>query len=278
MGYVTEKVVAGFRAWLARAERSEGTIEKYIRDAERFLSWLGGRPVTKEAVLAWKESLLAGRRAGTVNAMLAAVNSLLEFLGRGECRVKALRVQKEAFRKASRELTREEYQRLTEAAERLGRRRTGLVLETLCATGIRVSELRYITVEAAKQGQAVVSLKGKVRTILIPRPLAKKLKRYAEKRGIEQGEIFITRTGRSLGRKQIWAELKALCGAAGVEESKVYPHNLRHLFARTFYKACRDVAKLADVLGHSSINTTRIYLISTGEEHLRQLERLGLVS
>ena len=192
--------------------------------------------------------------------------------------MKPLRIQRRLFRDESRELTKAEYERLVSAAEALGRERLALLLEAICATGIRVSEVRYLTVEAAGRGIAEIRLKGKIRTILLPGRLCRKLLKYARKQKTASGEIFVTGSGRGISRKQIWAEMKALCARAGVEASKVFPHNLRHLFARTFYRACRDVAKLADVLGHSSIETTRIYLISTGAEHARTLARLGLVS
>ena len=210
--------------------------------------------------------------------MVAAVNKFFSLCGWTDCRVKALRLQRRLFREEGRELTRREYDRLLAAARRSGKGQLELLMEAICATGIRVSEVKYLTVEAARAGRAEVHLKGKVRTILIPGKLRKKLLGYAKEKKIASGEIFLTRGGKSLSRKQIWAEMKALCKAAGVSPSKVFPHNLRHLFARTFYQVCRDVAKLADVLGHSSIETTRIYLISTGAEHARQLERLGLVS
>ncbi|MBC8577475.1 tyrosine-type recombinase/integrase [Oscillospiraceae bacterium BX1] len=201
----------------------------------------------------------------------------MNFLGRGDCRVRYLRIQRRLFRGRERELNREEYLRLLETAQKEGRERLRLLMETICATGIRVSEVRYITVEAARRGHAGIFLKGKVRVILLPGKLCRKLMKYAKKKKIGSGEIFLTRTGKGMSRKEIWSAMKSLCGAAKVERSKVFPHNLRHLFARTFYKACRDVAKLADVLGHSSIETTRIYLVSTGEEHSRQIERLNLV-
>ena len=194
-----------------------------------------------------------------------------------DLRVRPLRLQRKLFRDESRDLSKAEYDRLVSTAERLGRERLALLLETICATGIRVSEVRYVTVEAAERGKAEISLKGKIRTILLPGKLCRKLLKYARKNKTASGEIFLTRNGTGLSRRQIWAEMKALCAEAGVEAGKVFPHNLRHLFARTFYHVCRDVAKLADVLGHSSIETTRIYLISTGAEHARTLERLGLV-
>ena len=206
------------------------------------------------------------------------MDRLFGFLGWEGCKVKHLKVQRRLFREPGKELTREEYERLVIAARISGKARLALLLEAICATGIRVSEVRYLTVEAARAGKAEIMLKGKIRTILLPNKLCRKLLKYAKKQNTAAGEVFVTRSGKSLSRKQIWAEMKALCKAAGVAPSKVFPHNLRHLFARIFYKACKDVAKLADVLGHSSIETTRIYLISTGAEHAKMLEKLRLVS
>ena len=271
--------LAAFRRWLLEEEREPATIEKYLREVRAFAAWLEGAPVTKEGATAWKARLTAsGFQPGTVNGKLSALNKFFTFLGWSDCRVKYLKIQRRVFRSSGRELSREEYTRLLETARVLGRKRLALLIETICATGIRVSELKYITVESVRNGRTEISLKGKIRTILIPGKLCRKLLKYARKRKIASGEIFLTRSGKSLSRRQIWAEMKALCARAGVERTKVFPHNLRHLFARTFYRACRDVVKLADVLGHSSIETTRIYLISTGAEHARQLERLGLVS
>ncbi len=268
-----------YRTHLLREERAPSTIANYLRAIQAFSAWLDGRAVTKELAAAWKEHLLArGQAPVTVNAKLSALNGFLRFSGLDGCRVKLLKLQRRAFRDGSRELTRDEYQRLLDAARSRGQERLELLLETICATGIRVSEARYITVEAARRGRADVSLKGKVRTILLPGKLCRKLLKYAKKRKTAAGEIFLTRGGRGLSRRQIWREMKGLCGQAGVEPSKVFPHNLRHLFATAFYRATRDIARLADVLGHSSIETTRIYLLATGAEHARQLERLGLVS
>ena len=271
--------LAAFRRWLLEEEREPATIEKYLREVRAFAAWLEGAPVTKEGATAWKARLTAsGFQPGTVNGKLSALNKFFAFLGWPDCRVKYLKIQRRMFRSSGRELSRKDYTCLVETARELGRERLALLIETICATGIRVSELKYITVESMRNGRTEISLKGKIRTILIPGKLCRKLLKYARKRKIASGEIFLTRSGKSLSRRQIWAEMKALCARAGVERSKVFPHNLRHLFARTFYRACRDVVKLADVLGHSSIETTRIYLISTGAEHARQLERLGLVS
>ncbi len=264
---------------MRREERVPATIRNYLRDIHSFTAWLAGQAVTKELVAAWKAHLLAeGRAPATVNTKLSALNGLFRFLGWRECQVRFLKIQRRVFRDAARELRREDYLRLLETAQGSGQERTALLMETICASGLRVSELRYITVEAARQGRAEISLKGKVRTILLPGKLCRKLLKYAGKKKISSGEIFVTRGGRSLSRKQIWREMKALCRQAGVAPSKVFPHNLRHLFAATFYRASRDIVKLADLLGHSSINTTRIYLMTTGTEHVRQLERLGLIT
>ena len=273
-----EKLMA-FRLYLREEEREEGTIEKYLRDIRAFAVWAGGREVNKELTASWKEHLKGeGFQPETVNGKLSALNKFLRFLGWEDCRVRYLKIQRRLFRSTEKELTKEEYVRLLETADTQGKTRLALLMETICATGIRVSEVKYITVEAVQAGRAEVSLKGKIRTILIPGRLCRKLQKYAKRQKTVSGEIFLTRNGKGLTRRQIWAEMKALCRAAGVAASKVFPHNLRHLFARTFYRAYKDVARLADVLGHSSIETTRIYLISTGIEHARQIERLGLIS
>lgn len=235
--------------------------------------------VDKEAATGWKTWLVKqGYAAVTVNAMLSSLNGFFCFQGWKECRVKYLKIQRRTFRDQGRELTRAEYERLLEAAGKEGNVRLALLLETICATGIRVSEVKYITVEALRRKRADISLKGKIRTILIPGKLCKKLASYAKKRKMKSGEIFVTRNGNGMCRRQIWGEMKKLCEKARVNSSKVFPHNLRHLFARTFYHVSKDIVKLADVLGHSNIETTRIYLISTGETHARQMDRLGLVS
>lgn len=276
---ITREYVSLFERELRLEEREQSTIEKYLRDVRDFWSWAEERTVTKETVVAWKEHLrLSGYRPESVNSKLAALNKFFGVLGWNECRSKYLKIQRKLFRGTEKELSREEYLRLVRTAEETGKIRLSMLMETICATGIRVSEVKYITLEAVRAGRAEVSLKGKIRTILIPMKLCRKLQKYAKKQKIVSGELFLTRNGHSLSRRQIWAEMKTLCLKAGVTASKVFPHNLRHLFARTFYRVSRDVAKLADVLGHSNIETTRIYLISTGVEHARQLERLGLVS
>lgn len=235
-------------------------------------------PVDKETTVGWKSHLTGeGYAPVTVNSMLSALNGFLRFMGWEESRVKFLKVQRCLFRDKGRELSRQEYERLIDAAVRQGDNRLALLIETICSTGIRVSEVRYITMEAVKNRRAVVSLKGKIRTILLTGKLCKKLRDYARKEGIGSGKIFLAENGKGIDRRRIWREMKKLCGKAGVEKRKVFPHNLRHLFARTFYKVSKDIVELADILGHSSIETTRIYLISTGEGHARRMERLQLI-
>lgn len=273
----TERIDAYCLSLLAD-ERSAGTISKYRHDLTAFAHWLDGRAVTKETAAGWKNYLShCGYAPRTINSMLAAVNGFCRFMA-WHIKVKFLKIQRQIFRDSSRELTKEEYDRLLAAARESGQERLALIMETLCATGIRISELRYITVEAAKDGRATIALKGKIRTILLPTKLYRKLIKYAKKEKIASGAIFRTKSGKPISRRQVWYELKRLCQAAGVEPGKVFPHNFRHLFATTFYKACKDIARLADVLGHSSIETTRIYLAVSGAEQARQLDRLGLVS
>ena len=273
----TERIDAYCLSLLAD-ERAAGTIAKYRRDLTAFALWLGGRPVSKENSTGWKAHLLnRGYAPRTINSMLAAVNSFFRFAG-WNIKVKFLKIQRQLFRDATRELNRAEYTQLLAAARSSGQERLALIMEALCATGIRISELRYITVAAAQQGKATISLKGKIRTILLSTKLCRKLLKYAKKQKIAVGEIFLTSSGKGISRRQVWHELKRLCAAAGVESSKVFPHNFRRLFAVTYYKASRDIARLADVLGHSSIETTRIYLTVSGADQARQLDRLGLVS
>ena len=276
--YLTEREIECFTVYLRRDEREPATVEAYLRALRRFARWADGRSVTKELAVEWKAELSAsGYRPVSVNAMLAAVNKFFTCMGREDCKVKYLRLQRQMFRRPERELTKAEYLRLVQAAREKGGRRLELLLETICATGIRVGELKYITVEAVRAGVAEIALKGKIRTILLPHRLCRKLQKYAKQQKIASGKIFLTQDGFPVSRQSIWTRMKALCEAAGVERSKVFPHNLRSLFARSFYGSCHDVVRLADVLGHSSIETTRIYLMSTGKEYLRQLDKLGLV-
>ena len=266
-----------FFAYLQAEEKSPATIEKYRREAARFAAWLGGGELTREAARAYKEKLSGERAPAGVNGAVAALNLLFDFLGAPECRLKAVRIQRKIFRDEARELTQNEYRRLLTAAKSAKNERLLLVMETICATGIRVSELKFFTVEAVKQGRVEVTNKGKTRTVFLPGKLRKVLLGYARARKITAGPVFVTRNGRPLNRSNIWRQMKELCRDAKVAESKVFPHNLRHLFARTYYGLEKDIVRLADILGHSSINTTRIYTMESGETHRRQLEKMRLV-
>lgn len=275
--FLTSKEIERFRNYLREEEKSENTLEKYIRDVTAFSEFCSGA-ITKDTVIAYKQSLIDGGYAvRSINSMLASLNSLFSFLGWYELRVKSLKVQQQVFCPEEKELTKAEYERLCRTAERKQNERLCLILQTICGTGIRVSELQFITVEAVKKGEAMVSLKGKTRSIFIVRDLQKKLLRYISAHHITTGAIFITRTGKPMSRTNIWREMKNLCIEAEVNPEKVFPHNLRHLFARVFYGIEKDIAKLADILGHSSINTTRIYIISTGTEHRQRMERMRLI-
>ncbi len=271
-------MICAFEAYLQREEKSANTIGKYLRDARSFALFCADIIVTKEAVVAYKEHLInGGYSVRSVNSMLASLNSLFSFLNWTEFRVKSVKVQRTVYYPREKELTREEYMRLADTARKKGNTRLNLLLQTICGTGIRVSELQFITVEAVRRGEVSVSLKGKTRTVFIVRALRKKLLSYAAEQGIKSGAIFITRTGRPVSRTNIWREMKGICAQSNVNPAKVFPHNLRRLFARVFYSLEKDIAKLADILGHSSINTTRIYIISTGAEHRRQMENMRLI-
>ena len=274
---VTYEQLDTFRAMLENEEKSAATLDKYCRDARYFAQWLGDQPLTHQVALQYKNELLTRFAASSVNSMLAALNSFFRAIGRQDCRVRQVRVQYQPYCPEDRELSAQEYAALVRAARQQGRARTALLLQTICATGIRVSELPAITAEAARRGVAVVRCKGKSRRVLIPTRLQKKLLRYMKQHRIAFGPVFVTRSGAPLDRSNIWREMKALCRAAGVSDKKVFPHNFRHLFARTFYRLNKDLAKLADLLGHSSINTTRIYIRTTSAEHRRCLERMRLV-
>lgn len=278
MGYKMKKEqVAFFQMKLVEEEKSAATIQKYLRDIEGFFAFVGREAVTKDTVVRYKQYLQERYKPSSVNSILAAVNRFLKEMGWFDCVVKALKVQRQAFRAKERELTKTEYFRLLRVAKEQKNMRLCLLMQTICATGIRVSELRFITVQAVKSGRATVSLKGKTRTVLIPSALCRELKAYAKEWGIQKGSIFITKSGRPMDRSNILHGMKALCEAAGVDRRKVFPHNLRHLFACLFYQAEKDLSRLADLLGHSNINTTRIYTCVSGEEQARQIERLGLV-
>ena len=275
---LTQRNIEQFYTCLKTEEKSHNTIEKYIRDVTAFMVYLADTAVTKETVIAYKNKLISENYAvRSINSMLASVNSLLAFLGWTECKVKSIKLQRQVYCSEEKELTKAEYTRLVNTAQQKGNERLNLLIQTICCTGIRVSELQFITVEAVKNSEAIVSLKGKTRTVFIVKDLKQKLLRYAAEQKIESGMIFITRSGKPMSRTNIWREMKNLCESANVNPNKVFPHNLRHLFARTFYSIEKDIAKLADILGHSSINTTRIYIISTGNEHRKRMENMRLI-
>lgn len=275
---LTEKQISAFAAHLKNEEKSENTVKKYIRDVRAFAAYADVSDITKEMVVAYKNKLLTDNYAArSINSMIASINGLFVFLGWADLKVKSIKLQRQSYCPEEKELTKAEYMRLVSTAKQKGNERLYLLIQTICGTGIRVSELQYITVEAVKYGEAVVSLKGKTRSVFIVRELQKKLLRYATDQKITTGAIFITRSGKPMSRTNIWREMKNLCEQAGVNQNKVFPHNLRHLFARTFYGIEKDIAKLADILGHSSINTTRIYIITTGNEHRQRMENMRLI-
>lgn len=276
---LTPQLIEDYLRRLAEDERGAATIDKYRRDLLRFYEFLPpDKAVDKAVVLSWKEQLVARKYASSsVNVMLASVNGLLTFAGRPEWRAKFLKRQRAAFCDERRELRRAEYEKLVATARREKKTRLTLMMETICSTGIRVSELAFVTVEAVRAGRAELMLKGKCRRILFPAALVRKLSRYAAERRIARGPIFTDKTGSPVSRHRVWYEMKKLGARAGVAASKVFPHNLRHLFARTFYALERDLSKLADLLGHSNVETTRLYIITAGVEHLRQLDKMKLV-
>ena len=274
---ITAKMIAGFREHLFLEERSVATIQKYIRDVKAFMAYAQNSAITKETVIAYKKYLQENYAVRSVNSMLASINSFFSLFGWNDLKVKSLKLQQQVFCPEEKELAKEEYTRLCRAAVRKHNERLNLILQTICGTGIRVSELQYITVEAVKHGETVVNCKTKTRSVFIVKELRQKLLRYAAEQNIKSGMIFVTRTGKPISRTNIWREMKALCVEANVNPQKVFPHNLRHLFARVFYGIEKDIAKLADILGHSSIDTTRIYIISTGTEHRRRMENMHLI-
>ena len=274
---LTEEFISGFKEYLFLEEWSRATVEKYIWDVKVFSAFVNGVEITKEVVIEYKRHLQEAYAVRSVNSMLASINSLFVFLGWQELKVKSIKLQQQIYCPEERELTKAEYTRLCRAAKHKRNERLNLILQTICGTGIRVSELQFITVEAARRGEASVSCKAKTRSVFIVKELQKKLLRYAAEQNIKSGMIFVTRKGKPLSRTNIWREMKNLCIEAEVNPKKVFPHNLRHLFARVFYGIEKDIAKLPDILGHSSIDTTRIYIISTGTEHRKRMENMRLI-
>lgn len=272
---ITYEQISAFESRMIREEAAPSTVKRYVGIIREFVLFQGEQTLTKEILLKWREGMKGC--PATANVAAAAMNRFLAFLGMQGMALKYLKVQRSIFRPAEKELTKEEYKRLVRTAEQGKRIRLARAIETICALGIRVSELKFLTVEALEQRSVVIRNKGKVRTILLGAELVRKLKDYVKEKGLRKGEVFVTRSGRPLTRMQLWHEMKALCRKAGVEAKKVFPHNLRHLFALTHYSLHKDIVKLADILGHSSVDTTRIYLIMSGEEHRRELDEMGLV-
>ena len=269
--------ITAYKQHLIENEKSAATVEKYMRDITAFMVWLNGRELDKGTVLEYKERLITSYAPRSVNSIISSLNSYFDYLGRHDCKVKTLKIQQQIFTEKEKELTKAEYERLLNAAKRQGNERLYLLMQTVCSTGIRISELKHITAEAVKNGTAHISCKGKMRTIFLPKLLCKMLKRYMKARNIKSGAVFITKSGRPLDRSNIWSEMKRAADSAGVASSKVFPHNLRHLFARTYYAIKKDIVRLADILGHASINTTRIYTMESGEVHRRHIEQMHLL-
>ncbi|MBE6606253.1 MAG: integrase [Ruminococcaceae bacterium] len=277
MKKITANLIKQFKNHLLNEEKSDNTIEKYIRDITAFCRWLGEKNVDKIVVLEYKAYLVDNYKPASVNSVLSSINSFFVFNEWYDCRVKALKIQKQIFTTKEKELTKAEYERLLDSARSKKNERLYLLMQTICSTGIRVSELRFITAEAVKSGVAHINCKGKLRQVFLPKVLRKTLTKYLKEQKIKSGSVFVSRTGKPLDRSNIWTDMKKLCEQAGVSKDKVFPHNLRHLFARTYYSLQKDIVRLADILGHSSVNTTRIYTMESGEVHKRQIEKLGLL-
>lgn len=277
MKNITGRIIADFKEYLINEEKSKATVDKYIHDVAVFYAWLGNNELCKIKVLEYKEHIITKYAPASVNSILSSLNSFFEFAGEFALKVKNLKIQKQIFTKDEKELSKAEYERLLNAAKSKGNRKLYLLMQTICATGIRVSELKNVTVESLKSGRADVNMKGKLRVIIIPHKLCKLLKKYSTEQKITSGSVFVTKNGRPLDRSNIWKMMKALCESADVDKGKVFPHNLRHLFARTFYSVEKDIVRLADILGHSSVNTTRIYTMDTWEMCRGQVQRLGLL-
>ena len=277
MKTITTEIIKKFELYLYEEEKSENTIEKYMRDIRFFREWLGGREVDKSIVLAYKKELCGRYLPVSVNSILSSLNALFMYMNWYDLKVKTLKIQRRIFADKEKELTKAEYERLLTAAKNKKNERLYYLMQTIASTGLRVSEIKYVTCEAVRQGQAVINCKGKIRQIFLPKKLCQMLKRYIQSRNIKSGSVFITRNGRPLDRCAIWKMLKDLCESAGVSKDKVFPHNFRHLFARTFYSLQKDIVRLADILGHSSVETTRIYTMETWEFCHRQVQSLGLL-
>ena len=274
---ITDKIVKRFQMYLYEEERSENTIQKYMRDIRFFSEWLQGREIDKTVVIEYKKELCRRYAVKSVNSILSSINAFFVFMNWHDLRIKTLKIQRRIFADKSKELTKAEYERLLTAAKNKKNERLYYLMQTIASTGLRVSEVKYVTCEAVRQGQAVINCKGKIRQIFLPQKLCKMLKVYIKTQNITRGAVFISKKGKPLDRSNIWKMLKDLCESANVDNTKVFPHNFRHLFARTFYSLQKDIVRLADILGHSSIETTRIYTIESGEEHIKLLQKMGLL-
>ena len=277
MKKITLKIIRSFNDYLINEEKAAATVNKYLHDVGEFQIWLGEQELCKMAVLAYKSYLCERYAPASVNAALSSLNSFFNFMEWYDLRVKNLKIQKQIFASTDKELTKDEYDRLLQVARQKKNERLYLLMQTICSTGIRVSEVRYITVEAVVRGVADINCKGKRRQVFLPKQLCKVLRRYINEQKIKSGAVFVTKKGNPLDRSNIWSDMKKLCKSANVSDKKVFPHNLRHLFARTYYSIQKDIVRLADILGHSSVNTTRIYTMETGEIHRRQIQKLGLL-
>ena len=274
---ITQELIENFKDYLINEEKSTATLDKYMRDINTFFTWVSGNEINKRTVLCYKEYLTEKFAPASVNSVLSSLNSFFNFNHWYELKVKMLKIQKQIFAQNEKELTRVEYERLLDAAKSKKNERLYYLMQTICASGIRVSELSAVTIESLKMRKATINCKGKMRIVILPKELCKMLLEYAKRQKITSGSVFITRTGKPLDRSTIWKMMKDLCENAGVSKEKVFPHNLRHLFARTYYSIQKDIVRLADILGHSSVNTTRIYTMETGEVHRRQIQKLGLL-
>lgn len=274
---ITNELINNFRIYLYEEERSDNTIEKYMRDIRFFREWLQDKSIDKSIVIEYKKELCERYAIKSVNSMLSSINAFFVFMGWYDLKVKTLKIQRRIFADKSKELSKSDYERLLIAAKNKKNERLYYLMQTIAGTGLRVSEIKYVTCEAVRQGQAVINCKGKIRQIFLPKKLCQMLKKYVKSQNIKSGSVFVTRSGRPLDRYAIWKMLKDLCESAGVSKDKVFPHNFRHLFARTFYSLQKDIVRLADILGHSSVETTRLYTMESGTEHIKQLQKLGLL-
>jgi len=274
---ITNELINNFKIYLYEEERSDNTIEKYMRDIRFFREWLQDKGIDKSIVIEYKKELCERYAIKSVNSMLSSINAFFVFMGWYDLKVKTLKIQRRIFADKSKELSKSDYERLLIAAKNKKNERLYYLMQTIAGTGLRVSEIKYVTCEAVRQGQAVINCKGKIRQIFLPKKLCQMLKKYVKSQNIKSGSVFVTRSGRPLDRYAIWKMLKDLCESAGVSKDKVFPHNFRHLFARTFYSLQKDIVRLADILGHSSVETTRLYTMESGTEHIKQLQKLGLL-